>query len=171
MPAWLVLPQSGPRILGLHQLLLGAALQPFRGTRPLLQMTARVSEIFWKAGAVTRQAFLPRHAQDLWERPCVAIGLRSSPWVSAQMHKLLGLLCSPIATQRRSHKWGSAGRRNGSSHSSHATPASGRLPAGSADHLISGTPLSFCSSSKSMSAQISTTFSPSVVTSSTARSV
>jgi len=39
----------------------------------------------------------------LWERPCVAIGLRSSPRISAVMHELLGPPCGPFATQGRSH--------------------------------------------------------------------
>jgi len=82
----------------------GAASQPFRDTRPLLQRTARVSEIFWKAGAVTRQAFLPRHAQDLWERPCVAKGPQSGPRILALHQLVLGLLCSPFAAQGRSYK-------------------------------------------------------------------
>jgi len=39
---------------------------------------------------------------SLWERPCVAKGLRSSPRVSGVLHKP-GLLRSPFATQGRSH--------------------------------------------------------------------
>ena len=39
---------------------------------------------------------------SLWERPCVAKGLRSSPRVSAVLHKP-GLLRSPFATQGRTH--------------------------------------------------------------------
>ncbi|MNE87415.1 hypothetical protein D3C80_1846160 [compost metagenome] len=50
-------------------------------------------------------------------------------------------------------------------------PGDSRRHTGRVDYLNSGTPLSFCNSSKSMSAQISITCSPSDVTSSTARSV
>ena len=40
----------------------------------------------------------------LWERPCVAIGVRSAPKFSAPPHKSPGLPCSPLATQGRPHK-------------------------------------------------------------------
>ena len=83
-------PQSGPPDFGVASTVAGAASQPFRGTRPLLQRTARVSEIFWKAGAVTRQAFLPRHAQDLWERPCVAMGRKAAPAICTAKLKIWG---------------------------------------------------------------------------------
>ncbi|PTV58286.1 hypothetical protein DBL05_14245 [Pseudomonas putida] len=40
----------------------------------------------------------------MWERPCVAKGVRSAPTIAALPLKLLGPLCGPIATQGRSHR-------------------------------------------------------------------
>ncbi|WP_218277037.1 hypothetical protein, partial [Pseudomonas sp. FW306-2-2C-D06B] len=42
--------------------------------------------------------------RPLGERPCVAIGLRSSPGNLSGEAEIMGLLRSPIATQGRSHK-------------------------------------------------------------------
>ncbi len=40
-----------------------------------------------------------RATRALWERPCVAIGPRSGPGISALMRRLSGALCGPFATQ------------------------------------------------------------------------
>ncbi|SPO54963.1 protein of unknown function [Pseudomonas sp. JV551A1] len=42
--------------------------------------------------------------RPLWERPCVAKGLQSSPNNSGGDAEIEGPLCGPFATQGRSHK-------------------------------------------------------------------
>ncbi|AJG13467.1 hypothetical protein RK21_01959 [Pseudomonas plecoglossicida] len=79
---------------------MGAALAANTGAAGAMHRV----EFFAAKAAPTGTALLSRLSLYLWERPCVAKGPQRGPRIDAQQLKLLGLLCSPFATQGRSHR-------------------------------------------------------------------